>query len=104
MEAVHRVFCHHFKLGCHHPKKSQQNPILSYTRVYYTAEQDYCVYAVSSSGVIRPFFYNEDGLMNTVTVAHYVTILKTSVTQLHTFSQMTDNGWFQHEGSMSHTA
>lgn len=62
--------------------------------------------AMSSYGLIGPYFFeNEDGVATTVTSDRYVTMLETFVAQeLQAFPLITENAWFQQDGSTSHTA
>lgn len=76
------------------PKHLHQRPLHSHKVTVWCA--------LSSYGIIGPYFFeNEDGVATTVTSAGYVAMLETIVARN---PQITDNAWFQQDGSTSHTA
>lgn len=61
--------------------------------------------ALSSAGIIGPFFYEEDGETTTVTSQRYLTILKTKfLPELERRDIEMNNVWFQQDGATPHTA
>lgn len=61
--------------------------------------------ALSSTGIIGPFFYEEDGETTTVTSQRYLTILKTKfLPKLRRRYVEMNNVWFQQDGATPHTA
>lgn len=61
--------------------------------------------ALSSAGIIGPFFYEEDGETTTVTSQRYLTILKTKfLPELERRDIEMNNVWFQQDGATPHIA
>lgn len=60
--------------------------------------------AMSSTGVIGPYFYEESGKTATVTAERYITILRTKfIPALRKITDM-DTVWYQQDGAAPHTA
>lgn len=61
--------------------------------------------ALGSTGIMSPFFYEEDGETTTVTWRRYLTILKTKfLPELRRRYIEMNNVWFQQDGATPHTA
>jgi hypothetical protein len=62
--------------------------------------------AISSHGIIGPYFFEDNGRATTVTSGRYANMIATSLTdELATrFPQVNEASWFQQDGATSHTA
>lgn len=99
----------HFTLAGHVNKQNMR--FLGTSKPDFYAErplhsQKFTVWAaLSSIGIIGPFFYEEDGETTTVTSQRYLTILKKKfLPELRRRYIEMNNVWFQQDGATPHTA
>jgi hypothetical protein len=100
----------HFHLNCFVNKKNfrywaGQNPRQQHERQLHRSKVTvWCI--VSSSGLIGPYFIeNDGGLTTTVKSVRYAGMLEKFVAhELHNFPEQIDNTRFQQDGATAHTA